>query len=406
MNFGKCCKLFYQIVNNSSYLNQCSTFKTFILTPERLDQMTQSKYSFYKYSKATTLILKYQMHNERYLGYVNIDAKWERAQKHQKWFTTMLKSIKELRIEDSGILLDKLPIDIMFDPVESNLQKIWLQHGDKTVHGKWLKNIYNFEDKYIDLQKKYKSKRQKMKILQCVEQSAFDERFSSKFFCIESKHLVTFCVDIDFFEWSSIVNPSLRILTFEFDCVFTDNWKDDQYEIDLWVDTLRFIDISGGSTVDILENRKEWNCNLVESLNFDNTVKNMTIHLKLEDTTYIQHWGNIIRNLFNKTDYFYLSNLNILLQFDGCYKTNLDLLDWIFDVLKSHRKILKHQFKQLIIAIHNRDWKRCDILQWNPQVDDKQLDRQQEKCKQSDQSQLQREKNMQKYFELKNQWLD
>ena len=36
-NFERCCKLFYQIVNNASYINQCNTFKTFILKQKTLD---------------------------------------------------------------------------------------------------------------------------------------------------------------------------------------------------------------------------------------------------------------------------------------------------------------------------------------------------------------------------------
>ena len=43
--FEKCCKLFYQIINNSSYLNQSNTFKSFSLEKEQLEVMTQSKNS-------------------------------------------------------------------------------------------------------------------------------------------------------------------------------------------------------------------------------------------------------------------------------------------------------------------------------------------------------------------------
>ena len=59
--FERCCRLFYQIINNSSYLRQCNDFKEFRLTDKRLDEMitNESKYSYSycKYSQLNTLII-------------------------------------------------------------------------------------------------------------------------------------------------------------------------------------------------------------------------------------------------------------------------------------------------------------------------------------------------------------
>ena len=125
-SFERCCKLFYQIVNSSSYVNQCNTFKTFILTQKTLDQMTQPKYSFYKYSKATTLILqKFRRggagdaspHSKK------IKRQFEKAQivgGHDKWLCSMFKSIKTLEVFfDGSPLLPQLPVELMFDPIKS-----------------------------------------------------------------------------------------------------------------------------------------------------------------------------------------------------------------------------------------------------------------------------------------------
>ena len=49
--FQQCCRLFYKMINNTSYLHKSNNFKTFQITDKRLDQMAQSKYNFFKYSK-------------------------------------------------------------------------------------------------------------------------------------------------------------------------------------------------------------------------------------------------------------------------------------------------------------------------------------------------------------------
>ena len=122
--FETCCILFYQIINNSTYLNQSNTFKFFSISDKELEAMTQAKYRFYKFSKATDLTI----------GSFDIEYPYGTAPRRQqqikaqfdkaiaisscdKWLETMFKSIQSLSVETNGlILLPKLPIDTLFNP--------------------------------------------------------------------------------------------------------------------------------------------------------------------------------------------------------------------------------------------------------------------------------------------------
>ena len=53
--FEQCCRLFYTMINNTTYLKQSNTFNTFTIDNTIFKQLTQSQYSFFKYSKAMTL---------------------------------------------------------------------------------------------------------------------------------------------------------------------------------------------------------------------------------------------------------------------------------------------------------------------------------------------------------------
>ena len=55
LKFEQCCRSFYKMINKTSYLTQSNTFKHFIITQKRLNQMRNCKYSFFKYSKAHRL---------------------------------------------------------------------------------------------------------------------------------------------------------------------------------------------------------------------------------------------------------------------------------------------------------------------------------------------------------------
>ena len=59
-NFEQCCRLFYNVINNTSYLSKCNNLKTFSISDKRLTQTTcsKSKCCFFKYSNATELCFR------------------------------------------------------------------------------------------------------------------------------------------------------------------------------------------------------------------------------------------------------------------------------------------------------------------------------------------------------------
>ena len=136
--FEQCCRLFYTMINNTSYLKQTNNFKTFEITNRRFAQLAQSKYSFFKYSKAMTL----QFDNTRTVvdrAYVqamseffgHIHDQWDKIEKIRTidgLFDNLFNSIKSLRFTNDGIaLLSKMPLKIMFG-LGSQLERMELNH--------------------------------------------------------------------------------------------------------------------------------------------------------------------------------------------------------------------------------------------------------------------------------------
>ena len=145
------------------------------------------------------------------------------------------------------------------------------------------------------------------------------------------------------------------------------------------IKTLRLIDLSANSNRDILENGK-----LIESLNFHNSVKNLTVNCAFYQDDDCKSWTKVISNLLTKKHYFNLDNVNILLQFAGMYAKE-GMVNWIFEILKANMKILKNQFKQLNIGIHivdtfREEFERYCVLKWHCTIDDKFLIDYQQQC--------------------------
>ena len=418
-NFEQCCHLFYQIVNHSSYINQSNAFKTFDITPNRLAQMLETRYSIYKYCKATTLILKdFNPDDDDTDSYTQqVEKTWKNVQsmtKNDEWLQILFKSIKCLKVETNGtVLLPKLPLCLMFDPITSNLNRIALELSYAGViqedlqYYMWQKNIKHFEKEYTKLKNIFEFEGKKVRVLQCLENRSLHSSFASHLCGIESKHLVLSDVNMDMSYWKVNTSSNLRVLTFVYNCLDPGDGSGFDKDYDhLKIDTLRFINFDLFSETYILQDEKA-----IESLNLHQSVTKLTLHVEFR---YIQsqpeqrkRWEQIICNLLLKKNYFHLQNVNILLKFVS-YKhvTNTSLIDWIFGILKSNHKVLKHQFKQLNIGIIRKDdpyvAQQCYMLQWNPKVDDKWLDAYQATC---DCNALEdNEKNTQKYSELKNQW--
>ena len=424
--FEKTCRIFYQIINNSSYLRQSNTFEGFILTPQRLDQMIQSPCSFYKYCKATSMGF-YGFSNEM-RNDINIRQakdKWERALKvsynsGNNWIETMFKSIKILYLCQHGLLfINKLPVNILFDPIKSNLQAINTYYSNNQYDG-WQENVNDFIKKYINFKEKLENEGKSIKILKYMQQTSFVNQLLS----IESKHIVFKDQNFDFKQFQLALHQTakqwLRCVTIG-KCVSLD-WQKGLYKTncnvnnqndDLAIETLRFINVSN-VTRSIFTNQE-----LIESLNFHNSVKNLTLNMTISRMDDCHKWNRVLLNLLTKKYYFNLTNLNILVCFDvSIVGTFLNVVDWIFDILKENCQSIKYQFKQLNIAFKSSVWnliniERYDIIEWNDKIDKQFLDEFLRKCKKFSQRcrsqsilRKQHGKNVQKYNELMNQWLD
>ena len=416
-NVELCCRLFYQMINNLSYLKQSNNFKTLHLTPLRLDQVLDPECNFYKYCLPETLIAQYndistECELEEFIN--QFEEKLKKAQaviRCDEWIVNVLKSIKSIQFEtDTSPLLHTLPLDILFNSDESQLEMIeldcyWNTYGKKT----WNKCMNQFEKQYLDLETRFKKEKKKMHVLNCIRYDnphldIEEGVLSHQFGCIKSRHLCLSGVVMDLSSWNFNNNPCLSMITIECDCIF-ENIERMNNNPRGKVKTLRLIDLTNFSNVDcIFKNQR-----LIESLNFHNSVKNLTIQMTFDDTKHWQRWckENVISNLLTKKHYFNLVNFNILLEFLFCTHDPKDIdTDWIFHVLKQNLQILKHQFHHLNIGLLSSKIKaqQCDVIEWNPDIDDKLLEAKQKEWNKWSQSSSQFETNVEKYLELKNQW--
>ena len=422
-SFEKCCRLFYHIINNSSYVNQSNTFKTFDLTKEQLDKMAQAQYNFYKYSKATTLIVR--DFSGGYPTVEEFEAQFEKAKtvaNYDKWFPTMLKTVKLFEIESNPCskFFNQLPLDIMFDAAKSSLETIRFNCG-------YTNNIVavQFATEYKNLKEKFEAQGKKIKVLNCVQQYR-GGLFPSDLFCVESKHICV-CSIIDWKSWDYVrdSNSSLTAMTFQGDCSFrgmkdsdTRTMKAKEY---LQIQTLRLIDFyhSNSNQYMLLTNEK-----VIEILNLHHSVRNMTVGVTLysNDFPYPGSWKKILSNLLTKKYYFNLLNINILLRMyirvnEYSLSGLQTLVDWMFGILRENKNVLKYQFKQLRIGIqssgffHNPLIERCYVIEFNQDAKtndiDKVLDDYKAKCdvslKQSISDYL---SSYKEYQEMKHQWVD
>ena len=156
--FEQCCRLFYKMVNNSSYLSKCNNFKKFLITRKRLSQMKQAEYSFFKYTKSNELKFDFICRdyppspfewNDIVTDFKTILEMQTRAG-YDNCMTQLFKSISTLNLNEyySWVVLSQLPIDILFNPNcnESHLTKIKLCHTSSNSDQKlWDKHMNQFE---------------------------------------------------------------------------------------------------------------------------------------------------------------------------------------------------------------------------------------------------------------------
>ena len=416
-HFEQCCKLFYQIINNASHLKQSNNFKTLQLTHKRLNQMLQTQYSFYKYSFAHTLQLQDYDNDlvtvvlDRHIPpfVTQFEKKLHKAQDAvncNECMESLFKSIKLISCDHDGcLLLCTLPIDQLFDD-NSHLQQMRLDHG--WTGDKFKETMDKFEEKYLNLKKRLTKEGKRIKVLDCIKHefdtgSEYQMNVPYQLACIEAKHTSLQNLRIDLGNWDWNHNSSLKILTLDANSFIYHHDKiRDRFNGQ--IETLRIIGhdfwMYCDNSLDIFYKEK-----LIESLNLHNSLKNLIVEVitwAWSNDKHLKHWQEIISNLLVKKHYFNVDNLIILFKIER--HDEGEILDFIFNLLKKHVKVLKHQFKQLNIGIkqnNNMDeYDKYQIIEWNCNTDAKKLEQARKKWK-IDRESLECDKDGAKYLEFR-----
>ena len=379
-SFEQCCRLFYQIINKLSYLKQTNNFKTFIIDDKRFNHMMKPKHSFYKYSQTRTLkitknalgdVVYYQL--PKFVNQTHI--KWKQAKYMAKyngdWLMNVFRSVESLTLPGDAtmMLLDKLPLKILFDP-QSRLRRFSINHqwNDKGDFPHLQRAIDEFEKQYFQLKEKYQQQGQTIKKLKWLEYSFNDTDYKvtgPRY--IEAEHLILHKVRHDFA--APHLFSAIHVLT----CNSFDELSmlDTLDKIDCNIDTLRLINFHAHNKADICVNDK-----LIRALNLHDSLINLTIEINVgswwTSTHHITKWLKGIETILCKQYYHNLQNVNILFK----------MLQWVdidnvFEMLKKHVSILKYQFKQLNIGL--KYLYKCCTFEWNPQIDETYLNKQKQK---------------------------
>ena len=415
--FEKCCRMFYEMINNTSYLNKCNNFKTFEITKKRLQQICNSQCSFYKYCKAD--ILKYEFYDpdpnnnpnatDEDLANIFLNEHvplWNKAyvqmtSSYNNWYINLMESIRLIQFNQfSTLMMDMMfPVDILFDAKRSHLEGICLDHYNDGWKP-WKQCMNTFENKYLNLRNQLKQRGEKIKTLEfvnhtndykCHRHTITGPRYiAAKYVWID--HMTIDANSMSLNSYSDMYNihsyPQLKMITFtdgtviQHDSVINSGGCCSSH---INIETMRLIDFGGDfcTNASIFNNQK-----LIESWNLHNSLKNLTLTITLNrnfrswnlDNQSKQAWQQCllaIKNILTKKYYFNLENVNILIY--GIHGLNCNQAMKIFQILKNNKIVLKHQFKQLNVGFRvawARD--RCYILKWTPNMNDKLLD--QKKC--------------------------
>ena len=418
--FERCCRLFYKMINNSSYLSLSNNFKTFIIKDETLDEMRQRQCSFFKYSKTKCVKLSCDSNltvasNERKIEthFIELRGKWEKAKQiciNRRWFNDVFKSIEILETNADGMmLLDKLPIELLFDPIEAHLNKIQFSHYWNLLNKTYLKQyIYNFERQYLEIQHKLEKQGKQMRKLICVKHCDIDEGFEGPL-CIAVEHLhLSLDIRIQFVKtdfnknWlSRHYNPRLQKLTcdgnFNFENINVEQGNDVNKKQNTNIETLRLRYLNSRSSCDIFNNKI-----VIESLNFQNSLKNLMLSLDVSsmDNQKLTQWQDVIESILKKERFYKLENVIFVF----CISSHD--IDWIVEMLKKNVQLLKYQFKQFIIGLlwYANSMHSYHAFEWNKSIDTNYLDHLKALCKQSHQEPDIQDQMQQKYSLLWEKW--
>ena len=403
-SFEQCCRLFYQMINNSSYLKQTNNFKTFTIDNKRLNQSVKSMYGCYKYCHAKKLIITST------LQWVNLVAdiykRWEQAQNciyFNYWYKDLFNSIVSL-IFDGGFLvfvINKLPLEILFDS-QSLLQKVTFVHDLIQFED----ILVEFDQRYLDLKKELEKHGKNIKKLDKIEHY---QRYATMPITgpryLETRHL-SLISQRNELPMSDVLSK-INVLTCK------DSFNISQLKqlkvkpADCKIVTLRLIDFLQYPHICL-------NKDLIESLNLHHSLINLTMELK--NGIQFDWFEQTIDKVLTKEYYHHLKNVNLLFSlfsfsdpFRGIktFETK-KYIKKIFQILRKHCKVLKHQFIQLNIAIkkkHKLDKLYAfESIEWNSEIDEKFLN-EKEKEMQYQISKSANKENELKYSQWKEQWV-
>ena len=375
--------------------------------------MSQASYSFFKYSKTKRLTLNcysnflyvYNDREEIEKHFIELRCKWERAKQvcmNDGWFNSMFKSIEKLDMDRDGMMLvDTLPIKLLFDPDESHLNEIefnnyWNQSDERYLQ----QYVDKFEKEYSNIQQKLEQQGKQMRQLKVVEQHGFNAVFEGPSYILAEHldlHFIT--IDLDKNWLSPQHHPYMRKLTCRYDIEFENIYVKQESNLDkrnnINIETLRLMNFDEDSSCDICNNKV-----VIESLNLQNSLKNLMLYIdfgSMRDENLTQ-WENVIEISIIKKEYFYkLENVIIVLEI-AHYHT-----DWIWKMLKKNVQLLKYQFKQFIIGwnVHDRHY---NVLEWNKQIDTKYLGQLKALYKQNNEQQGIQKQIEEKYLLLIDEW--
>ena len=181
-------------------------------------------------------------------------------------------------------LLDKLPIELLFDSNESHLNEIKFNHG--WIECNYLTQYINqFETEYLNIQHKLEQQGKLMRKLACVKHSNVTQFNGPSCILAEHLHMNSRGLQIDLNKsmMTPQYNPCLRKLTCEYDIQFDNKNKNVQqekgtnnsYSEIMNVETLRIKHFSERSSFDIFSDKT-----VIETLNLQNSLKNLLLNIE------------------------------------------------------------------------------------------------------------------------------
>ena len=390
--FERCNRMVYKTINNSVFLQKCRNFKKFQLTNAMLEGLKSGRMDCYKYSFANEFNFRLvDLSDKKYNYWQLMRNKFKSMlfygtdsyKYHSNWLTSLFKSIIKMDINFGGmILLDLLPIELLFDKNNSKLSRLSMnQYHEKHVRfdlfcKKYLNYFnHNFnQNDHENANENEKSKHVQLHLLSELHEAkildtltlyggkdSYDDFGMSILMDKTDKYGVLDMIHLDLEDFivdcQSLTkfSPHLKRLTLTHCHLIgcsgssgsssgSDSGSGSGGNVS--IDTLRLISIGNQQLEDIL-----FEASFINRMNFHSNLKNLTIEITSPHSDDHENMG-YLSSIFKKEDLFKLENVNILF---STWSNDNGWIDNFFDILDKNIKHLKHQFKQLNfgIAVHS-----------------------------------------------------